>query len=158
MSTSATLNCLCPADSPIKTLAKLSNNLTLIFKTMSFGKWTGQLVGLDDCGCTQAQILQAINSNLASFFSWFSANAAQNVQAGVIDLANGVSSQAVVFPTAYGAPPAVFAMVAAPDNTGFVIDASADGGNITGAGFTAMFGASTPSVGFKLIWLATPRT
>lgn len=147
-------------DSDYITFANLNNNLVNLFKLMSVGKWTGQFVNLGACMCSVTQILQALNNNVVSFFNWFSANggSAGGAQSGLVDLANGTSSKAVVFATPFAAPPSVVCVVAAPDNTGYVITVGEDGGSVTINGFTAMLGAATPVAGYKLLWIATPRT
>lgn len=82
----------------------------------------------------------------------------QGEQTGYVTLANGASTAAVVFPTAFAAAPIVDCWIVAPDNTGFVISATPDGSTITGAGFTALLGAAMPAAGYRLMWSAAPAT
>lgn len=62
----ATPTCLCPMDSKVQLLYKINNNLALLFKSMSAGAFVGDLVTLvgNGCGCSELQILAAINNNL----------------------------------------------------------------------------------------------
>lgn len=158
----STPTCACPVDTPIQLLAKFNNNLALLFKTMSLNRWTGQLVALiggGSCGCTETQILAALNNNIVSFFAWFSANAvASGAQAGIVDLTNGDASKAVAFATAFAAKPSVVCIIAAPDNSGYVISPGLDNGNVAAAGFTALFAGAVPGAGYKMFWIATPTT
>lgn len=127
---------------------------------MSSGKWTGNFVNLGACLCSEPQILAALNNNIVSFFNWFSANGVpgSGAQSGIVDLANGDASKAVVFNTPFAATPSVVCVIAAPDNTGFVISPGLDGGNVSKTGFTALFAAATPAAGYKMFWIATPTT
>ncbi len=69
-----TPNCSCPSDSEIQTLAKVNHNLILLFSTMSSDAWKGKEVSLTGCGCSEPQMLAAINGNIISFFNWLAEN------------------------------------------------------------------------------------
>lgn len=56
--------CLCPPDGKLQLLGKVANNLVLLLNLMSAGTFTGRLVNLGECQCSEAQILAAINNNL----------------------------------------------------------------------------------------------
>lgn len=56
--------CICPPDGKLQLLGKIANNLVLLLNIMSSGTFTGQLVNLGECKCSEAQILAAINNNL----------------------------------------------------------------------------------------------
>lgn len=61
--------CLCPPDGRVQLLAKANNNLVILLNLMSSGTFTGQLVNLGECQCSEAQILAAINNNLYNALS-----------------------------------------------------------------------------------------
>ncbi len=67
-------NCSCPSDSAIQTLAKVNHNLILLFSTMSSNAWKGNEVSLTGCGCSEPQMLAALNGNIISFFNWLAEN------------------------------------------------------------------------------------
>jgi hypothetical protein len=61
--------CLCPPDGRVQLLAKANNNLVILLNLMSSGTFTGQLVNLGECQCSEAQILAAFNNNLYNALS-----------------------------------------------------------------------------------------
>ena len=79
--------CLCPPDGDSQILAKINNNLVVLFNIMSSGQFSGQLVNLGECLCSEAQILAALNNNIVSFFESYSAG-------GVIPVDNSIHTWA----------------------------------------------------------------
>jgi len=72
---------------------------------------------------------------------------------GTVALAQGNESAAVVFPTIFGAAPAVTVAIIPP--TGGLIVVAVPSA-ITPAGFTALLGTAIPAAGYTLQWTAAP--
>ncbi len=83
-----TPTCDCPPDGQAQLLAKINNNLVVLFNIMSSGSFTGQLVNLGDCLCSPAQILATLNNNIVAFFTAYAGGG------GIIPVNNSVHSWA----------------------------------------------------------------
>lgn len=90
-----TPTCSCPPDGQAQLLAKINNNLAILFNLMSSGSFSGQLVDLGDCLCSPAQILAALNNNIVSFFNQYSGG-------GIVPVDNSIHTwaQLAAVPTA----------------------------------------------------------
>lgn len=84
---SASPTCLCPTDSDSQALAKINNNLALLFNIMSSGTFKGQLVNLGDCLCSDSQVLATLNNNVVNFFNQYSGG-------GVVPVDNSITTWA----------------------------------------------------------------
>ncbi len=65
-----TANCICPLDSTIQAMAKVNNNLVVLFQSMSaafVGRQVSVIGSSAGCGCTEVQMLKIINDNLIEF-------------------------------------------------------------------------------------------
>jgi hypothetical protein len=58
--------CYCPVESKLQLLARLNQNLVTLFTSMA-SNFEGVEVDPQGCGCTETQILSAINQNIVNF-------------------------------------------------------------------------------------------
>lgn len=58
--------CYCPAESKMQLLFRLNQNLVTLFTAMA-ENFEGVLVNPNGCGCTEVQVLAAINQNIVNF-------------------------------------------------------------------------------------------
>jgi hypothetical protein len=79
--------------------------------------------------------------------------AGAQAQASVVSLTAGVSSQAVVFSTAFTAAPAVQCCLIDPSGNTVLANPT----SVSATGFTAQWGFPIPS-GYSLSWIACPKT
>lgn len=67
-----TPTCECPPDGQAQLLAKINNNLVILFNLMTAGTFRGNLVNLGECLCSVSQILATLNNNIVAFFAVYS--------------------------------------------------------------------------------------
>lgn len=91
--------CLCPGDSIAVSQAKINNNLVALFYIMSAGEFIGQTVNFGTCLCSPAQILAAINGNIAAFFTWYSENGGGGGGTAVIGATANSTGDSTITPT-----------------------------------------------------------
>ena len=82
-----TPTCLCPPDGKLQLLAKINNNLAVTFNLL-MPTFSGQLVNIGQCLCSEAQILAALNNNIVDFFEAYGGGS------GLVPINNSVHSWA----------------------------------------------------------------
>lgn len=58
--------CYCPVESKMQLLFRLNKNLVSLFTTMA-DNFEGIEINPNSCGCTEVQVLSAINQNIVNF-------------------------------------------------------------------------------------------
>ena len=72
MTTIGSPSCLCPPDGDSQLLAKINNNLCILFNLMSSGAFKGLLVNLGACLCSDSVVLATLNNNVVNFLNQYS--------------------------------------------------------------------------------------
>jgi hypothetical protein len=71
-------------DTDDKRLEKISNNLVALFERLSNGGFTtGVILGQGPCRCTTAQIITAVNENIANFTTYLEGTGGVGLNPGV---------------------------------------------------------------------------
>jgi hypothetical protein len=97
-----TPTCVCPPDGKLQLLAKINNNLAVTFNLL-MPSFSGQLVNVGQCLCSEAQILAALNNNIVNFFEAYGGGS------GLVPVNNDVHSWAelAAVPTVGAAVPTI---------------------------------------------------